>query len=237
MKVLDYVLLSRLCEKCDKWTKERIDANPDEYKLWYENHKPHCYRNYTDSSQSMEPEAAKTIWARSIERHQLVYSTFIGDGDSKSYHQVCELDPYPTVPVAKEECIAHVTRRLKKHLMRVKPSTKNKTYVQHKLNEPKASFISSNYSTVIIQHRGQTPAAISKALSVFLSHTSGDHSTCPSTAKSWCRWRVVVYSGEQPPEALTHLSAKDVEKVREVFEIFGVEEFCQHLTLGVTQHQ
>ena len=50
----------------------------------------------------MEPEAAKIIWNRSIDKHQLCYSTFFGDGYSKSYQQVVSMDPYPLVPIHKE---------------------------------------------------------------------------------------------------------------------------------------
>ena len=235
-KVLDYVLLSRLCEKCDRWTQERKDANHDQYKMWYENHKPNCYRNYTGTSQAMERFAATTIWARSKERHQLVYLTFIGDGDSKSYTDVVEMNPYPTVNIVKEECIAHVTKRLKKTLMRIKRNTKEITYIHHKLSEPKAHYISSNYSTVIIQNRGKSPYAISHALSVFLAHASGDHATCPDSVNSWCRWRAAAYSGKPPPPVETHLSNKDLEKIREVFQVFGTEEFCKYVTMGLTQN-
>ena len=65
------------------------------------------------------------------------------------------MNPYPTVNIVKEECIAHVTKRLKNTLMRFKRNTKEITYIHHKLSEPKAHYISSNYSTVIIQNRGK----------------------------------------------------------------------------------
>ena len=48
-------------------------------------HKSNSNSNYTGSSQAMEPEAAERIWGRSLERNRLVYSVFIGDGDSKAF--------------------------------------------------------------------------------------------------------------------------------------------------------
>ena len=143
--VLDYVLLNRICEKCNRWNEKRIQENPDIYKLWFESHKQNCQKNFSGSSQSMEPEAAKIIWSRSISKHQLCYSTFIGDGDSKSYQQVVSMDPYPLVPIHKEECLAHVSKRVKKSLCRIKKNTKNKSYVQHKLPKPKAEYIASTF--------------------------------------------------------------------------------------------
>ena len=61
-KVLDYVLFNRTCEKCNLWSRERQNNNPEDYKKWYDSHKPHCMKNYGGSSQSMEPEAARMIW-------------------------------------------------------------------------------------------------------------------------------------------------------------------------------
>ena len=48
--------------------------------------------------------------------------------------------------------------------------SQNHSYIQHKLPEPKATYISSNYSTAILQHKGQSPAANAEGLNIFLSH-------------------------------------------------------------------
>ena len=143
---------------------------------------------------------------------------------------------YTTVNIVKEECIANVTKRLKKTLMRVKRRTKENTYIHHKLSEPKAQYISSNYSIVIIHYRGKSPRVISHALSVLLAHASGDNATCPDSVNSWCRWRAAAYSGKPPPPVETHLSNKDLGKIREEFQVFGSEDFCQYVTMGLTQN-
>ena len=36
----------------------------------------------------------KRIWSRSVKKRKLCYTTFIGDGDSKIFQEVCEMDPY-----------------------------------------------------------------------------------------------------------------------------------------------
>ena len=41
-KVLDYEILSRLCEKCSIWTEEKQKDKPSEYEKWLERHKPNC---------------------------------------------------------------------------------------------------------------------------------------------------------------------------------------------------
>ena len=230
-KVLDYALLNRICEKCNRWSSKRQLDDPEAYQRWYESHKHNCLKNFSGSSQAMEPEAARIIWNRSIDKHQLCYSTFIGDGDSKSYQQVVTMDPYPLVSIHKEECLAHVSKRLKKTLCKIKKNTKARKYIQLKLSEPKAEYISSNFSTVILQHRGKTPSQMANGLDILLSHVGGKHDTCP--AEDWCRWRNTT---QPTPAKTTNYTPEEISKVREVFATFATEEFCKHLTLGMTQN-
>ena len=68
--------------------------NPDEYVEFWEQHKTACTANYKGSSQAIESTAALEIWKRSITKHQLVYGTYIGDGDSSSFRNVQKSDPY-----------------------------------------------------------------------------------------------------------------------------------------------
>ena len=150
-KILDYEILSRLCEKCSIWTEEKKKDKPSEYEKYLERHKPNCNRNYTGSSQAMEPEAAERIWGRSLEKNRLVYSVFVGDGDSKAFQHVTTLDPYPLVKVRKKECLTHVAKRLKKNLKKMKLITKIKFYIQHKLPEWKADYIAANYYSYLTE--------------------------------------------------------------------------------------
>ena len=67
-KVLNYALLNRICEKCNRWNEKRKQENPEAYQRWYESHKSKCLKNFSGSSQAMEPEAAKITWNRSIDK-------------------------------------------------------------------------------------------------------------------------------------------------------------------------
>ena len=47
---------------------------------------PHnCPINHAESSGSMEMEGAVCVFNRSIEKNQLLYINYIGDGDSSTY--------------------------------------------------------------------------------------------------------------------------------------------------------
>ena len=89
---------------------EAPTQHPKEYQNWYDSHKAHCNKNFSGSSQSMEPEAAMTIWKRSTENRQLCSTIFIGDGDSKSYQQISKMKPYGSLLIHKKECLAHVSK-------------------------------------------------------------------------------------------------------------------------------
>ena len=70
----------------------------------------------------MESEAAARLWNRSQERGYR-YLTFIGNGDTNTYGTITGLNggrgPY-SVPVKKEECLNHVSKRLGMHLRKLK---------------------------------------------------------------------------------------------------------------------
>ena len=81
-----------------------------------------------------------------IENHDLVYGTYIGNGDSSSYKNLVKADPYNgVVSVRKEECLCHVQKRTKKRL--------RKTTKEFKRPDAKADGITHLYTLVIVQHR------------------------------------------------------------------------------------
>ena len=72
----------------------------------------------------MEPHGAVIVWKRSLD-YNLRYVTFIGDGDSKSYQNVCQEKPYGSeYPVEKSDCIGHVQKRMGTALRKLKKDYK-----------------------------------------------------------------------------------------------------------------
>ena len=60
----------------------------------------------------MEPHGAVIVWKRSLD-YNLRYVTFIGDGDTKSYHNVCQEKQYGSeYPVEKSDRIGHVQKQM-----------------------------------------------------------------------------------------------------------------------------
>ena len=91
--VLDYVVLSKYCHACAIHEAE-LGAESAEFEDWYRSHREQCAKNYEGSSNAMEVEAACRLWSRSVEKHGLRYTGFLGDGESKAYDSVVSMDVY-----------------------------------------------------------------------------------------------------------------------------------------------
>lgn len=61
----------------------------------------------------MEADGALTLLRRSVKNLNLIYKIYLGDWDSKSFATVSKAKSYgPLVYTEKEECIAHITKRM-----------------------------------------------------------------------------------------------------------------------------
>ena len=108
--VVDYEILCRYCQNCTSY-QNKYGVDSEQYKEWYKTHAQSCPINYTGSSNAMEMEGAKRIWSRSVEKNNMQYVRMLGDGDSKAYKAVLELNPY-NVDIEREECTNHAHKRM-----------------------------------------------------------------------------------------------------------------------------
>ena len=234
-KVLDYSLYDRVCYQCSKWPDSRRNSSPEELQEYWARHKDLCVANYKGTSQSMESSGAVDVWKRSIDTHNLAYGTYIGDGDSSSFKNFMETDPYQgEVAIRKEECIGHVQKRLKKRLMK-------KAAGLNCLPQGKAERIAHPYALVVVQNRGKSAAEIHAGLQVLLSHTKEDHDGCPPGESSWCYYqkRMNAHLTEGSPAPATrepYLYPGEFAGTVDVFKVFGSLGFCATITMGNTQN-
>ena len=235
-KVLDYMLYQRICRKCLTWPTERRASQPEEYALFLSEHHTTCSANFSGSSQSMEGSAAVEIWKRSVERNRLVYSTCVGDGDSSSFKNLVNSNPYQGIEtVRKEECLGHVQKRLKKHL-------KKKSNVFCKLSAGKIERVGQLYALVVTQNRGNSPNEIQSALCNLLEHLIENHGNCPYSTGSWC-YHQKARAGHNddptisiPPLRQPYLTDGEYGRAKEVFASFASLSMCEALTMGQTQN-
>ena len=71
----------------------------------------------------MEMEGAKRIWSRSVKKNNMRYVRMPGDGDSKAYKAVLELNPH-NVDIEREECTNHAHKRMGTALRNISKSSK-----------------------------------------------------------------------------------------------------------------
>ena len=71
--------------------------DPLTFEEWKMSH--FCKLNHSGSAGNMKPVGAKRIWERSLQKNKLRYTSFYGDGDSKSFSTI--KDTYPGITVQK----------------------------------------------------------------------------------------------------------------------------------------
>ncbi|KMQ87383.1 hypothetical protein RF55_13345, partial [Lasius niger] len=73
-----------------------------------------CFKNWgsNQSSTSMESDIILEGFRLSLEMHGLIYSKYIGDGDSNVLKKLRDFPPYPNIVVEKIECTNHLLRNL-----------------------------------------------------------------------------------------------------------------------------
>ncbi|GFT90733.1 uncharacterized protein TNCV_3010921 [Trichonephila clavipes] len=61
------------------------------------------------------------IFQRSISHRSVRYTSYIGDGDSKTFSSITASNPYgEDIPVSKIECVGHVKKRIGTRLRKLK---------------------------------------------------------------------------------------------------------------------
>jgi len=106
-KVVDIEVKTKKCMSCTFWDKKKDSPH---YQAWKDNHV--CYINHKGSESSMETSGTVAIFKQSVEKRNLQYTTFIGDGDSSSYPTVVGADPYHGKEIKKGECMGMFRKEL-----------------------------------------------------------------------------------------------------------------------------
>ena len=198
--VIDYEVLCNYCQQCTAKAKT-LGIDTVNYREWFAGHKNNCYINFTGSSNSMEVEAAKRLWSRSIVRNKMRYTNMLGDGDSKAYSAVKEMKPYGDITIERDECVNHAHKRLGTALRKLTQSLHLGGRGKGRLTLQKCSTLQNYYRGAIINNIG-SPTNMRKAVWATLYHcmsTNDDphHDNCPDSVDSWCLYNRSI-SLDQP---------------------------------------
>lgn len=201
-KVLDITVLSKHCDIC-KLKKRKLETGElrqAEFDAWKAEHQTECQINTHVSSPAMETAAVVELWKRSEHVNHLQYTVYIGDGDSKGFQAVCEERPYGDIPIAKEECIGHVRKRLGKNLRDLRQRLSGTKLSDGKpiggrgrLTDKRIDSLQHYYGDAIRKHSGSI-TDMARAIWASLCHSastdeSPNHQFCPPGLTSWCGWQ------------------------------------------------
>ena len=234
-KVIDVESLSKLCRQCK--LKEKLKAEkPDEYAEWRLSHI--CTYNYKGSSGGMEVEGAKRIWNRSIEKHNLRYTKFYGDGDSKAYDVVKET--YQSTMVEKLECVGHVQKRVGTRLRSLKKREKG-LGGRGKLTDATIDRLQNYYGIAIRQNKNDL-AGMKKAVCATLFHVASSETNnfhfphCPEGPDSWCRFNKDKEDGTKTYKPGPGLPVSIVCKLKPMYKELSSDKLLEKCLHGLTQN-
>lgn len=252
--VLDYSVCSKLCTMC---TRKKMDLKNEkiteqDYNTWYENHRNVCEVNFSGPSGGMEKHAAVELWSNTT-RNNMMYRTFLSDGDSSAYKAVCELNnnkgPYgEQYKVEKAECINHVAKRLGTSLReKKKTAEKGKMSGRHKLTDLVIDHLQFYFQLSLKRKLHTSPSEMrDEILSTFYHCTSTDakpqHQLCPKGKESWCFYNKAMACNKTPASHSSmlvyfHLSQKEQDQVKAVYDRLTTDEMMSRCIKGLTQNR
>lgn len=242
-KVVDACVMSSFCAGCNLW-KNKKNNDPVGYAGWLADHEENCTRNHTGSSGKMEIDAVVKMFSRSVDKHQVQYTTYIGDGDSKTFKGILNAEPYgEDVVVVKKECVGHVEKRMGTRLRNAKKSNKGiGGKGAGKLTDKLIGEMTKYYGLAIRRHPDSIEEMRKEIWATFFHKISTDsnpqHQNCPAGESSWCKWRRAEFLGEA--EQFKHnkppLSEAVQKVIKPIYEDLSKEELLSRCLGSETQN-
>lgn len=236
--VLDYVVLSNFCLGCKNGPKPDSEG----YSKWKESHQ--CHINTESKAGQMEVEAGLILFERSLQKHNMRYTTILCDGDSRTFNAIQEAEVYGFVEVVKEDCVNHVQKRmgtaLRNLVQKHKADGKRNLGGKGRLTADLITRLSAYYGRALKSHEGDVDAMQRAVMATYYHITSTDgcsnHSLCPTGEGSWCRYNAAKAKGEPQPKHLYNLPKDVAEALLPVYERLAEKSLLQRCQRGKTQN-
>lgn len=244
-KVIDTEVRSKVCKGCDSWSKKK-NTHPIEYARWLARHKSSCEATHEGSSGSMESKSAVDIYSRSVQKNNLRYTRYVGDGDTNSFKSVLDSKPYgEEKPIEKVECVGHVQKRMGTRLRKLK-----KNYIGKKLKDGKgiggANRLTDNqidqiqvyFGNAIRGNKNDVVGMRESIWAVFFHKVSTDkiprHHLCNI---SWCKYLQAKRDGNlKNYKHSNNIPAAVMEVVKPIFKDLTHPDLLNRCLDGYTQN-
>lgn len=237
--IIDFHVLSKYCHACEL----HKGLPEDELQQWKVTHTEDCCINHQLSSKAMEQEAAKVMWGRSLEKHQMRYRHMLSDGDSAAYKAVCDLAPYGDVQVEKLECLNHAHKRMGTALRKLTKTEHLGGRGTGRLTEKKCDDLQNYYRGAILQNLNDVDKMRSSIWAGLFHSMSTDekplHQRCPAGEDSWCGYQKALARNEAPPSHATchtYVAHDVAERMVGVYKRMSDQALLARLVHGGTQN-
>ena len=248
-KVIDYQVFSKFCKGCLIWEQKK---GTNEYNRWKETHI--CKINHYQSSGAMESAGAVSIFSSSIEKYNMRYSHYIGDGDTESFKKVVDSKPYgDDLTPKKLECVGHVQKRLGTRLRKLRIDMKGKLLsdgkkingkgrltdkVCNKMQNYFGMAIRQNTAAACNNDRKKALYGMKKGVLAVLWHCTDlpdyedRHKYCPRENDSWCKY----WQTKQDYKSSVNLPVAIHKVILPIFQNLCNDELLSRCLDGTTQN-
>lgn len=179
-----------------------------------------------------------------MDKHNLRYTIYIGDGDSASHKAIVEAAPYGDTIVTKSDCTGHVQKRMGTSLTRLILETKEKAVIPTPEGQPQRKGIQGkkgltkklmdqiqNYYGLAIRGNIGNKEGMIKAINAIFGHLSNDHQYCPDDETTWCK-----YQRKDPVYKPKDIAPGVLALMKPSFERLSDPEFLEMVQRGDSQN-
>ena len=133
----------------------------------------------------MEQVGAIKMFELSVETRALLYTSFYGDGDSKSFLAVKDIYGAEK-PVSKFECIGHYRKRIGNRLRKLRKEMK--LGGKGRLTTTKIDTLQNYFDIALRQNVGDLKA-MTNGIIASMYHVAGYYDKCPKYPETWCQFQ------------------------------------------------
>ena len=186
----------------------------------------------------MEVAGTKLMFQRSIEKYQLRYTRFYGDGDSKSFPAVENI--YEGHKVKKLECVGHVQKRVGTRLRKLKQEVKGiggkgklTNVIIDRLQNYYGIAIRSNVNNL----EGMRSDILASLFHVASSKSNNWHSYCPTGESSWCKFNLDKVKSTSTYKPGAGLPQDIVHRLKPIYQNLSSTSLLEKYLHGKIQNQ
>ncbi|GFV40929.1 uncharacterized protein TNCV_2665201 [Trichonephila clavipes] len=106
-KCIDAEVMSSFSKGYDSWKRTKGVTCLQNWKIL---HVKECLKNHNGSAGMMETVGMVRIFQRSLSHRSVRYTSYIGDGDSKTFSSITASIRMEDITVSKIECVGHVQK-------------------------------------------------------------------------------------------------------------------------------